>query len=756
MQLSLITRITLLLATGLLMLTRSTAGNNPHNVWTIETKEDVESKFFLENGKYFFLRAEEWLYFFDGENGKELWKAEIPDFEKRGMEILWEEKKFIVSSEEEEIICYDVYTGKVLWKQQYKDIDQADYQGYDTMPDGIMIQYSGIALFIDVATGKEIWRHSFRPESGRHDKGLYTFSSTDWKSDNRVLLSTKDGLFLLDTKTGKELWKKEDDADLTTETNVEAINHVGDKVLLMYDNDMVGFLDLKSARELWTKKMEIGDIEGYITLEDVGGTDYFMLSANDVQTMVNLTTGAILWETAPEALPGVLMKYRVLDNGKSILGYFWRKKKSGKESGTYLNLYKLDVASGSIIYKETVGFTEWAPGTGFANFISTALTGKKAFKDYDYGFAWNEYDLDGDAVFLIRGTSGASEMTNPLTREGDGEGLVRINLQTGKVAYRSYFPLNKVGFRWSAVNFDIDAAPKPEVDGENIYVVGAERVVSANLKTGKVNWKIDDDLGFPVDWGVFDNTIFLKVGYQAFEVSVNAKSGNIDAKKSWNKDPYRIYAIDAGTGKIIWKTDFKYDPGLAMPDGTVSIDPLTKILVGADEEHLFAVRLTRDSGGKKLWSLAFDDDLKVGELDHEECYAVTRTSSSSVSYGYNYTTFSTSYSASAQHVLSPVLRGDHLIVFGPDGVASVGLDGKIHWRTEWNWAGKKVTLPPQFLNNGKIVYMVKEDIQLMDEKTGKIHWKEEDDYDATPIIPPNNKFLYMLEKDEIRVYRMGE
>ena len=95
-------------------------------------------------------------------------------------------------------------------------------------------------------------------------------------------------------------------------------------------------------------------------------------------------------------------------------------------------------------------------------------------------------------------------------------------------------------------------------------------------------------------------------------------------------------------------------------------------------------------------------------------------------------------------------------MFGPDGVASVGLDGKVQWRTEWKWAGKKVTLPPQFLSNGKIVYMVKEDIQLIDEKTGKLHWKEEDDYDATPIIPPSNKFLYMMEKDEIRVYKMSE
>ena len=753
-----ISKTSFLLVVGFFLVLYSTglAGKNPHNVFTLETKEDVESKYFLEDGKYFFVRAEDWLHFFDGENGKEIWKERVPDYEKKGMHVLWEEKKYLVSTENEEIACYDVYTGKVLWKQKYKDIDQDDYLGYDVMPDGIMIQYSKIALFIDAGTGRELWRHAFKPESGRHDKGMYTFSSTDWDSDNRVLLSTNDGLFLLDTKTGKELWVKEKDADLTTEENVEAINHLGTKLLLMYDNDMVGFLDEKNGKELWTRKMKISDIEGYITLKNIGGTDYMMLSADDKQTMVNLTTGAIMWETAEDVLPGVLMKYRVADDGKSILGYFWRKKKSGKESGTYLNLYKLDLATGKIIYKETVGFTEWAPGTGFANFLTKAILGRKIFKEHDFGFVWEEYEVDGDAVFLIRGTTGAGDMENPLTREGDGEGLVRINLNTGKVAYRSYFPLNKVGFRWSAVNFDINSAPEPVVENDNVYVVGAERVVCANLKTGKINWKIDDDLGFPVDWGIIDNTIYLKVGYQAFNVSVDAKSGKIDAKKAWNKDPYRIYAIDASTGKEIWKIDFKYDPGISMPDGAVKIDPVTRTLIGADEENLFAVRLSRDSGGKKLWSLNFDKDLKVGELDHEDCYAVTRTSSSSTSVGWNYTTTTTTYEASAEHVLYPVLRGDHIVVFGPDGVASVGMDGKVQWRTPWKWAGKKVTLPPQFLSNGKIVYMVKEDIQLMDEKTGAIHWKEEDDYDATPIIPPNNKFLYMLEKDEIRVYSMKE
>jgi outer membrane protein assembly factor BamB len=94
-------------------------------------------------------------------------------------------------------------------------------------------------------------------------------------------------------------------------------------------------------------------------------------------------------------------------------------------------------------------------------------------------------------------------------------------------------------------------------------------------------------------------------------------------------------------------------------------------------------------------------------------------------------------------------------VFGPDGVCRVGLDGKLQWTTEWNWSGKKVTLPPTFLSTGYIVYMVKEDIQLIDEKTGQLLWKEEDDYDAKPLVSPNHKYLYMLEDDEVRVYRLA-
>jgi outer membrane protein assembly factor BamB len=628
-----------------------------------------------------------------------------------------------------------------------------------------------VVLFIDAETGKELWRHPFKPESGRHDKGLYTWSATNWDSDNRITLSTNDGLVLIDAQTGKDLWKKEKDADLTTEENVEAFVHFGTKLLVMYDNDMIGFLDLKNAKELWTKKTKIGDIEGYFTIKNVNGTDYLLMSFDDMQTMVNLTSGTIAWETKPGELIGMMKEYRVMDGGKNLLCYIKQKRKSGDEKGTYFILCKLEMATGKVIYKEKIAFTDWSAALSIAksilgvqakiiDFLGKTNAMSKILDPYmeqsRYGFDLTEYNVDDDAVFLIRGDKGSEDMENPLTRDGDGEGLVRINLETGKVVYRSYFPLNKVGFRWSAVNFDINSAPKPVVEGDNVYVVGAERVVCANLKTGKINWKIDEDLGFPVDWGLFDNTIYLKVGYQAFDVNVNAKSGNVDAKKAWNKDPYRVYALDAPTGKILWKIDFKHDPGLAMPTGEVSIDPATRTLVGADEDELFAVRLSRDAGGKKLWTLKFDDDCKVGSLDHEDCYAVTRSSSSSMSVGYNYTTTTTTYSASATLVLYPVFRGDHIIVFGPDGVCSVDLNGKVQWTTKWKWAGKKVTLPPVFLNSGKIVYMVKEDIQLLDEKTGRLLWKEEDDYDATPIIPPNNKTLFMLEKDKIRVYKMAE
>jgi len=78
-------------------------------------------------------------------------------------------------------------------------------------------------------------------------------------------------LFLIDAKTGKDIWTKEKDADLTVEQNMPAILHYGSKMLLLYDNDMIGFVDVKNGKELWTKKTEIADIKGYLTVKNAGG-----------------------------------------------------------------------------------------------------------------------------------------------------------------------------------------------------------------------------------------------------------------------------------------------------------------------------------------------------------------------------------------------------------------------------------------------------------------------------------------------------
>jgi len=743
----------------------ATAGDS-HKVWTIKTDEDVKSQFFLEDGKYFFVRAKDYLYLFDGEGGKQIWSTQVPNYEKKGPNIKWDDnKKYIVSNGNKELICYDVYTGKILWQQKYQDINQSDFLGYDELAEGAMLQYGDMDIMINLETGHELWRGKHEANGDRKGKDLPTFWSTRWNTDNRILFATSDGLVLIDAKTGKDLWKKE--ADLSKEENVKPVTYYGKNALIMYDNDMIGFVDLVNGKELWTKKTKIGDIQGYFTIKNVNGTDYLLLSFDDTQAMVNLTSGTIAWETKPAELIGMMKQYRIMDEGKNLLCYLKQKRKSGDEKGTYFILCKLEMATGKVLYKEKIAFTDWSASLSIAksllgvqakiiDFLGHTNAMSKVLDPYleesRYGFDVTEYSVDDDVVFLIRGDKGSENMENPLTRDGDGEGIVRINLETGKVAYRSYFPLNKTNFKLWGADFDYDAAPKPIVQGDNLFVVGAERMVSVNLKTGQINWKIDQDLGFPTSLHLYDNTLFLKVGHQAFDVSIDAKSGDINAKKAWNKDPYRLYAIDPADGKVIWKTDFKNDAGLGMKDNQAFIDTLTKTFYGADEKEMFAVQLSRDGGGKKLWSLKFDDDMKVGNLDHEHCYSVTRHSSSSSSWGYNYTTITTTYEATATQVLYPVVSNNHFIVFGPSGISSVSIDGKVQWSTKWEWDAKKVTLPHYFLNSGKIVTMVKGNIQLLDENTGKLYWKEEDNSDATPIIPPSNKYLYLLEKDEVHVY----
>ncbi len=66
-----------------------------------------------------------------------------------------------------------------------------------------------------------------------------------------------------------------------------------------------------------------------------------------------------------------------------------------------------------------------------------------------------------------------------------------------------------------------------------------------------------------------------------------------------------------------------------------------------------------------------------------------------------------------------------------------------------------MTLGRSFLKSGSIVYIFKDDIQVLDEKTGKLLWKEEGNSDAKPALPPNEKFLYMLEDDQVSVYSLA-
>ena len=48
-----------------------------HKVWDLKAKENIQTRHFIQDGKYFFVRAEEYIHFFDGENGKEIWEGDI-------------------------------------------------------------------------------------------------------------------------------------------------------------------------------------------------------------------------------------------------------------------------------------------------------------------------------------------------------------------------------------------------------------------------------------------------------------------------------------------------------------------------------------------------------------------------------------------------------------------------------------------------------------------------------------------------------
>jgi outer membrane protein assembly factor BamB len=115
------------------------------------------------------------------------------------------------------------------------------------------------------------------------------------------------------------------------------------------------------------------------------------------------------------------------------------------------------------------------------------------------------------------------------------EGSTSYDARTGKEKEREKFKINENGLALTEAD--------PVVDNKNVYVSGRGRIRAIDRRTGETNWKAND-LGITAEMALVGTTLYVRTGGQFTRI----EDGELQ-----EKGPYGVSAIDANTGKTIWR-----------------------------------------------------------------------------------------------------------------------------------------------------------------------------------------------------------
>ncbi len=807
--------------------------------WQLDIDEPIEYYEFIQDSKLLFITSGEYVWCYNAETGAEAWKMEVDGFDEEGISLLIGE--FYLTNSDNKLQAYDAITGKLLWENEYKGIDQEDYsQIFFVMNDAILI-YGENKLGIDLNTGKELYRIEFDFWGDLVDRGTYNYSVIE--SQKKLLVYEDSEICsLYDITSGKKLYSGED-YDINSDLIKAGLkwsykDNKETAYLMVLDNGAV-FLDLVNNKEVARLEFDIdGDknviipttqgaaimgeeklvhfnftnhkiTEVNFPFDDVrtlssaqtNGKDILILGLGDQMAAVDLVEGKILWQTKEDdpQFEGYAHRYIAMD-GDNILIAYSRARLMSSDSGTYIYLLSINTITGKVNYKTPVVLSSMAL-SDFTRGLTKALTGMMgtffnvvtagaAVNSYDainnmmgysnIGFEYNYFLYKDDVIFEIRAKE---SMMDPKTRNEPGEGFIRVNKKTGAVVYSTYFELCD-GF----VHIN-NLAPVAYYDNL-VFLAGEEKLVGFNLDSGKIMWTLGEEAGFVADLMLIDDVLYTKFGIADYSIYLD--KDDVTIKEKFSEDPFGFMAIDAKTGKILWKVNTEVDPSLQTPQFSLEnyYDEKANRLYFADEQNVYALKLGRD-GGKYDWQYNLEKN-DLGEMEFEETYAVqeswigsvprTTSTSTYVGGGWVMTTTKTTggislsgtdqflqeaegaeltntyrswgnyYGVSARKCLNVLYGQDNILIIAPEGYAMLNTkDGSEVWKTKWDYDNKEVSYIPKLLNNS-IVYCLDEELVSLDIKTGKKRWNAEEDEKSKYFLSPNKKFLYSIYDEQISAY----
>jgi outer membrane protein assembly factor BamB len=505
---------------------------------------------------------------------------------------------------------------------------------------------------------------------------------------------------------------------------------------------------------------------------------------------VDLAGGQVLWRSKKDdpQFHGYAHRYIKMEGNALIVTYTWTGG-----NGCDVFLMSIDALTGKVNYRTPslsncpYATADWARSifSGVTKFIGAKDIARSLGWD-NIGYNYIVKEFEGNLVF---GVLSISPLRDPSTGESTGDGIAIINPKTGEFIFKDYLRLSDYSLMSvGAIRYE---DMMPHIDGNVAYLVGNENIAAYDLREKKRLWLNKETIkAIPREAIVADGVLYVKFGEYKFNVSVKEPalppfdSPSMTVEKKWDKDPYGFAAYDAATGNLLWRIETEVDPSFLTPDFSLNnnFDPATKRLYYGDEENIYALQMRRD-GGKFDYTFNLSKN-NLGKMPLKKTYAISEWPIGSVRYGFydtytevtttiggkeygkfisaaeeadaltSYSCFFTVWGVAAKKCLRVVYDQNSIFAMAKEGVALINaVDGKPLWVHPWEYDQDNIQYSPIIIGD-KLLYCIERQLTSVDMKTGKTLWQAKESKRPVVLVSPNEKFIYTIDKEEIRGYKL--
>ena len=818
------------LVKALLLLTATVAGivvagDTKGAAWTTSFGKTINAIRFLDDSTHILLASGESIGLFDAVSGKKVWTMEVKGLAKKGIKYVLHGNKFLVSTSKT-VQCYDAMTGAKLWETEVPGVDQEDYKSADKgSASVIMIRYEDQRVLFDMNTGKILLNVTINADL--KSKGGYVLFDLQ-KQGKEIVMLKGDKLGLFDINTGAQLFtgeKYEANSDLVKKKFAWSHKSDDESAILFVLDEEVAVVDAVHNKELVRRKValdashevlvpttqgcavftkdslihfnfqngstagiplsyaDIRSMQAYL----VDGKDILLISLKNKMVALDPVGGKTVWQSkdGDPNFEGFAHRFIEQDGSRAIITYN-RPRDSGSEQGTYLYLMGLNLLTGNVDYRTPVALgkkvvsheTSFLGSLGRVYLAAATMGLSEAMRGADFGYSDIGFDYDVTQMDnkLVIGIVTSSEMLNPETRSGSGEGFCAVDMKTGAYVYKNYFPV---------LDGDEKKTSSAIVQGNIVYFTGKDRLIAFDFSAGKKLWTLEKELdGVQIaDLAVIDGLLYAKFGkkeysvvflrgdhsYEAYRTNT-VRDDKIDFKKETNDTPYGFMAVDPAAGKVLWKVETDEDPSLAQGsfglsaarnsftfhsialgfsgyadrdralvakpfDFEKSYNAAQKVLYFSDLEKIYALKLGRD-GGKFAWESSLKKN-DVGTIDFEKAFAYSRKKN-------------------LTQPLRVETANGQIVAYGPDGIAAFDPStGSAKWKHDWSYDWQKIKFTPELFGN-KLMYCVDRKLTRIDLATGAVEFQVGVDKETHLFPMPDDSYLIALTDKEAAAYPLKQ